>query len=80
MAQRIPKARMAEPKTIICIFVNGFELERGEDFVRFTGWDYLETVEYSPPEQRIVQRYAMPLSAARKLYRDLRKVLAGGGH
>lgn len=80
MAQRTPKARMAEPKPIECLFIEGTEVERGDGFIRFTGWDCLETVEYAPPEQRIAQRYAMTTTAARRLYRDLRRALAEGGH
>lgn len=80
MAQRVPKARMAEPKPVTCHFVEGYEVQRGDEFIRLTSWVHLETVEYAPPEQRIVGRHAMPISVARKLVRDLRKALARGGH
>ena len=80
MGERARKARMAEPKPVTCHFIEGTEVERGDEFIRLTGWICLETVEYSPPEQRIVERLAMPTSVARKLVRDLRKALARGGH
>lgn len=73
-------ARMAEPDPVPTFFVEGAVIERGEDFVRLVFWTCLETVEFAPPEQRIVIRAAMTPNSARRFQRNLQKALAGGGH
>jgi hypothetical protein len=62
------------------IFIEGIEIEVGDTFIRIVGWVQLQTVEYQPPERRIVARAVMPMSTARALIRDLRKGMAKGGH
>ncbi len=79
MIDVIQPARIAEPVTVPCIFVDEIDLELGDAFVRIVGLVRLETVEFAPPEKRIVARAVMPLSVARELIRDLRVRLARGG-
>ena len=74
------KARLAEPVPVPSLFAEGADIERGEEYVRLVFWTCLETVEYAPPEQRIVMRAVMPTGVARRLLRDLRKTLSRGEH
>lgn len=77
MADVLP--RLAEPILRDCHFWQGVEIETGPDFLRVSAWVQLETVEFSPPERRIVARAVMTTDGARELVRVLRKALARGG-
>jgi hypothetical protein len=69
---------ITEPITVQCIHVEGISIEYRDDFVRVVGWVDLEMVEHRRSERRVVLRAAFPLSTARELVRELRKVLTQG--
>jgi hypothetical protein len=80
MAEEPKPPRMTEPVTVPCLFCSGVEIEMGPTFVRIVGFVDLETVEYSPPERRIIARVVLPSDTARELLRSLRKQLNQGHH
>lgn len=80
MAQSITPAPLTEPEIVTCHFLEGIEIEMGDDFVRIVGWIYLHTGDLTGPERRIVARSVMPTRVAREVVRDLRKAVARGGN
>lgn len=81
MAEKMETAPLTEPVIVPCIFVEGVKIEVKEGFVRFTAWTELTTVpEGALPERRIVNRVAVPEITARRLLRDLRKLLMQAVH
>jgi len=78
--EEIPVPPLSEPQLVPCLFATGIEIEVLHGAIRLVGWVDLPTADSGMPERRIIARMVMPEQIARELVRDLRKLLARGGH
>lgn len=77
MAQDDEPAPLTEPVIAQDVFATGINVEGIDGEIRLVAW---VDVSSDGAERRIVNRLVMPDAVARGLARDLRKLLARGGH
>lgn len=65
-----------EPVVITCVYITGAAVEATPNIMRLVGWVTMPELGGSETnERRVAVRFAMPISAANKLRRDLHDVL-----
>ena len=65
-----------EPVVITCVYITGAAVEATPNILRLVGWVELPELTGSEMiERRVAVRFAMPISAANKLQKDLHDVL-----